>query len=317
MSASQTFECLIIGGGPGGLSTALALARILHTAVIFDSGVYRNRDSNHMHTVSTWDHKDPAEYRAAARKELTEGRYTSIQIKDVAIVKVEKLEDGGFKATDATGAEWVGKKLVLATGSKDEYPDIPGYQECWATGVFHCLFCHGFEAKDAPGAGILAVDDCAKPPLASNFAFQAQQFAKDVTIYTHGSTTLAAELEPLISAHNARTKHSITIEPRRIVELIKEPTTTDTITLVFEDGARETKGFLAHKAKTTVNGPFVEQLGLELTPMGDIKVGQPFPETNVQGCFAVGDCATMVKAVVVAVGGGMSAAAGVSMQLLA
>ena len=136
MSTSQTFECLIIGGGPGGLSTALGLSRILHTAALFDSGVYRNRFSNHMHTVSTWDHKDPAEYRAAARRELIEGRYSSVQIKDITIVKVEKLEDGGFKATDAAGEEWTGKKLVLATGSKDEHPDIPGYKECWATGMY-------------------------------------------------------------------------------------------------------------------------------------------------------------------------------------
>ena len=181
---------------------------------------------------------------------------------------------------------------------------------------FHCLFCHGFEDKDAPNAGILAIDDCAKPPMATHLAYQAQQFAKDITIYTHGSTALATELEPLIAAHNTRAKHSITIEPRCITQLIKEPTSTGTVTLVFEDGARETRGFLVHKAKTAVNGPFAEQLGLELTPTGDIKVGQPFPETSVQGCFAVGDCATVMKAVVVAVSAGMAAAAGVSMQLL-
>lgn len=136
MPADQTFDCLIIGGGPGGLSAALGLARILHTAVVFDSGVYRNRLSDHMHTASTWDHKDPAEYRAAARRELIEGRYNSVQIKDIAIAKVEKLEDGSFKATDTTGTEWTGRKLVLATGSRDELLDIPGYRECWAIGMF-------------------------------------------------------------------------------------------------------------------------------------------------------------------------------------
>jgi gliotoxin/aspirochlorine biosynthesis thioredoxin reductase len=135
MSADPTFDCLIIGGGPGGLSAALGLARILHSVVIFDSGIYRNRYSDHMHTVSTWDHKDPEEYRATARRELTEGRYNSVQIKNIAIVKVEKLADGSFKAADMTGKDWVGRKLVLATGSKDEYPDIPGYQGCWSTGM--------------------------------------------------------------------------------------------------------------------------------------------------------------------------------------
>ncbi|KAH0534017.1 hypothetical protein FGG08_007380 [Glutinoglossum americanum] len=318
MSTDQVFDCLIIGGGPAGLSTALGLSRILHTAVLFDSGVYRNRNSSHMHTVSTWDHKNPAEYRAAARKELTEGRYSSVQIKDVAVAKVEKLGDGFFKATDATGAEWMGKKLVLATGSKDEYLDIPGYGACWATGIYHCLFCHGFEDKDALNAGVLAVGDCAKPTVATHLAYQAQQFAKEITIYTHGSDALAAELAPLVAAHSARTTRTIKIEPRRIQQLAKVdgPTASGKVTLAFEDGHRETEGFLVHKANTAVNGPFAQQLGLELTTTGDIKVAQPIPETSVSGCFAAGDCATVMKAVAIAVSAGMAAAAGVSLQLL-
>jgi gliotoxin/aspirochlorine biosynthesis thioredoxin reductase len=153
--------------------------------------------------------------------------------------------------------------------------------------------------------------------MAAQFAYQAQQFSQDVTIYTHGSTSLATQLEPVVAAHSTRTgTGSITVEPRRIIQLIKEPT-ANTVTLVFEDGAKETRGFLVHKARTVVHGPFAEQLGLELTPMGDIKIGQPFPETSVQGCFAVGDCASMLKTVVGAVSAGMAAAAGISIQLLA
>src|SRR5436190_16266501 len=66
----ELHDVLIIGGGPAGLSAALSLARLLHTVVVFDSGVYRNRFADRMHTLSTWDHQRPADYRAAARKEL-------------------------------------------------------------------------------------------------------------------------------------------------------------------------------------------------------------------------------------------------------
>lgn len=133
-SSDSVFDALIIGGGPAGLSTALTLCRALHTAVLFDSGVYRNGLSDHMHIVSTWDHQHPAEFRAAARKELS-ARYDSVRIEDCAIERVVKLENGLFKATDAKQRDWTGKKLVLATGSKDIFPDIPGYEDCWVKGM--------------------------------------------------------------------------------------------------------------------------------------------------------------------------------------
>ncbi|KAI9858729.1 MAG: hypothetical protein M1813_007361 [Trichoglossum hirsutum] len=307
---TQAVDALIIGGGPAGLSTALGLSRMLHTAILFDSGLYRNRFAQHMHTVSTWDHQDPAEYRAAARKELISGRYSSVQIKDVLVEKVEKLEDGMFKAVDVEGGEWIGRKLVLAMGSKDEFLDIPGYEECWGKGIFHCLFCHGFEDQGAHSAGVLAVGDTGDPHIAVHLSHQALQFAKNVTIYTHGSTALATKLTPLVAAQNVR------IDPRSIQQIIKNPTSNGEVTVVFEDGVHETMGFLVHKATTALNGPFAKQLGLELTPLGDIKVASPLPETSMGGVFAVGDCATMMKIVAVAISSGVAAAAGVSTQLL-
>lgn len=70
-----------------------------------------------------------------------------------------------------------------------------------------------------------------------------------------------------------------------------------------------------HKPKTKLNGPFAEQLGLELTPVGDIKVTQPFGETSMQGVFAVGDAVAPIKTVPVAAAGGAVASAGLAMQL--
>jgi len=53
-----------------------------------------------------------------------------------------------------------------------------------------------------------------------------------------------------------------------------------------------------------VNGPFVKDLGLELTAQGDIQTSQPFYSTNQSGVFAVGDCAVPIKVVVQAVATG-------------
>ena len=131
-----TYDCLIIGGGPAGLAVALGLARQVRTAVVFDSKTYRNSKVDHMHNVLTWDHRDPAEFRAAARKELTEGRYKTIKIAETKITKVHKTNAGQFEATDGEGNVWYGRKLVLATGVKDVYPSLPGYEECWPESMY-------------------------------------------------------------------------------------------------------------------------------------------------------------------------------------
>lgn len=130
----QDIDCLIIGGGPAGLSVATALARQLYQVVVFDSGKYRNEAASHMHNVATWDHHAPSEYREAARKNILE-RYDTIRIENTEISSVERTDSGQFEAKDVTGRAWIGKKLVLATGSRDVFPDLPGYADCWATGM--------------------------------------------------------------------------------------------------------------------------------------------------------------------------------------
>ena len=127
-------DVLIIGGGPGGLAVATGLARQLYTAVVFDSGVYRNARSKHSHNVLTWDHRDPADYRAKARSDLL-ARYNTIQFEEAKIESVRRTENGRFEARDTAGKVWTGKKLALASGVKDIYPDIPGYDDVWGRGV--------------------------------------------------------------------------------------------------------------------------------------------------------------------------------------
>jgi thioredoxin reductase len=113
------------------LSVALALARQLHTVVVFDSNVYRNDTAKLQHLVLTWDHKEPSKFRAEARENIL-SQYESVKIYDrTTIETVNKTEGGSFVAVDSTGKVWKGKKLVLACGVEDIMPELPGFRECW------------------------------------------------------------------------------------------------------------------------------------------------------------------------------------------
>lgn len=66
-----------------------------------------------------------------------------------------------------------------------------------------------------------------------------------------------------------------------------------------------------------MNGPFVQQLGLETGSQGEIKVNAPFNETSVHGVFAAGDAASQLRVVPNAIYGGSLAGGGLIAQLQA
>jgi len=146
-SASVLHDALIVGAGPAGLSSALTLSRALQTAVVFDSGIYRNQRATHMHTLPTWDHQNPADFRAAARSELL-GRYQTVTFHNSAVTRIGISKhtvgngDGNsiFEVASADGSQWLGRTVILATGVRDVLPDIQGYDDCWVHGMYANLY---------------------------------------------------------------------------------------------------------------------------------------------------------------------------------
>jgi gliotoxin/aspirochlorine biosynthesis thioredoxin reductase len=111
------------------------------------------------------------------------------------------------------------------------------------------------------------------------------------------------------------TSSKIVVNTRVIRRLEKGPKKAEVI-VHFQDGSQETEGFLGHKPKFQLKGPFAQQLGLDMTPMGDIKTDPPFLQTSVRGVFAALDDSSPVK-IANALFTGAAVGAGVSAQLQA
>jgi gliotoxin/aspirochlorine biosynthesis thioredoxin reductase len=130
-SAQVKADVLIIGGGPAALSVATGLVRQQYTAILFDSGVYRNARATHMHNVLAHDHQPPSEFRVQARESIV-GRYEGVTFKEVKVESARKVESG-FELKDSQGSKYLGRKLVLAVGVQDVLPSLPGYSDLWGT----------------------------------------------------------------------------------------------------------------------------------------------------------------------------------------
>ncbi|CAI6334452.1 unnamed protein product [Periconia digitata] len=305
-SSRYPADVLIIGGGPAGLTTALSVARNVHTAIVFDSQDYRNVRANHFHMLPTWDGKDPLEFRDAAR-ENTLDNYETIQFHNTKVSDVSRTEEGTFEAKDADGVVWFGHALVLATGVIDIMLDIPGFDECWGRSIFHCLFCHGYEQRGSESSGVLAIDDVAPEPIALHVSRNAAQLTKTVTLYTNGDEKQAGAL---VAAAGAQAP--FIVDHRRITRFTLGRDNVG-CTLTFEDGTSKDEAFIAHKPKHALKShDLAKQLGCEITQQGDIKVNPPFGETSVNGCFAAGDNSSFLKTTPNAINVGSNAAAGVA-----
>ncbi|KAF2259671.1 FAD/NAD(P)-binding domain-containing protein [Lojkania enalia] len=305
-SHSNPVDVLIIGGGPAGLTTALSVARNDHTAIMFDSQEYRNDRADHFHMIPTWDGKSPQAFRDAARTNTLEN-YTTTAFQNTKIVSVKKMDDGLFVATDDSGIDWYGRSLVLATGVIDVMYDLPGYEECWGRSIFHCLFCHGHEQRGSESSGVLAIDDVAPVPFALHVARNAAQLTKNVTLYTNGDEKNAETLQAAVGP-----VAPITVDYRKITKLALGENGIG-CTLTFEDGSTKYEAFIAHKPKQALKSrELIDQLGLELTPKGDILVNPPFGETSVSGIFAAGDNSNSLKTTPNAITLGSNASAGVA-----
>lgn len=144
---------------------------------------------------------------------------------------------------------------------------------------------------------------------------QARRLTKEVTLYTHGNLELATKLKELLEKDKDALNGRIHVDDRKIAKFERGTAHKSQVVITFEDNDVVEEGFLAHQPLSKARGPFAEQLGLELTPTGDIQTTQPFGETTVPGVFAIGDCATQLKAVSQAVAMGTMAAGGLSFQL--
>lgn len=121
------FDIMVVGGGPGGLGAVYSIVRQNYKTIIFDSSICRNATNKHIHTVPTWDRKDPAEFRIAAEEDFK--RYGCVTVEKVEIETIKQLDDGLFEAL-GDGRTWTAEMVMLATGFEEGFPDIPSYVDC-------------------------------------------------------------------------------------------------------------------------------------------------------------------------------------------
>ncbi|KAK4068265.1 uncharacterized protein Triagg1_7508 [Trichoderma aggressivum f. europaeum] len=314
------YDALVIGGGPAGLSSALTLARVCRTSIVFDSSEYRNNDAKEMHTFLSRDGIAPRSFRNIARGQIREKYSDQVSFMDTKIVSVSNTEIlpgyKGFQAVDSSNNTYLGRKLVLATGVEDILPtDIEGYKENWPQHmqvINHYLksqFVNVMLTLDIV-TSVLSVTD----PSYASFALMVRPFNKEFTIYSNGPVPTD---EPTQMALKKVLAIGIKLDQRPVRRLINNGDGPENgISIEFESGPPVKLGMLLHRPPMQPRGrDLIEQLGLETNPKGDIVADSMMLRTSVPGCFAAGDTQESIKQALMAGSNGLRVGASIAFQL--
>jgi thioredoxin reductase (NADPH) len=142
---SELRDVAIVGGGPAGLSAGIWLARYLHSVVLIDSGDPRNWATRSINGFLGLPRIRPAELRELGRVEC---RRYGVTLVDAIVDSVRKVADEHFVLDLENGDRYEARRLVLAIGLRDNWPDIPGLAHVFGANAHVCPDCDGYECRD-------------------------------------------------------------------------------------------------------------------------------------------------------------------------
>ncbi|MFN7160760.1 MAG: NAD(P)/FAD-dependent oxidoreductase [Candidatus Gracilibacteria bacterium] len=298
MVKKAKYDVVIIGGSFAGLSAAMSLGRSMRDVLIIDAGKPCNKGVKEAHNIITQDGEAPDGIRKTALKNVLQ--YETIeQVCDM--VDDIKGEDGKFVVYLHSGERIECRKILFASGLKDELPEIEGYRECWGKSIVHCPYCHGYETRGQK-VGVLS-----NGPKAFAFVRLIHHWAPDLRFYTNEAAYLAPEeLEKL------RDKGIFMCE-KKVVKF--EHTDGMLERIVFEDGTSDEINFLFSAPVTVQSTDLPEKLGCMLTKENQLQVNEQ-QETTVKGVYGAGDNTASFRAVVVSMASGNQAGVLINNQLI-
>ncbi len=139
------YDVAIVGAGPAGLSAALFLSRYLHSVVVVDSGEPRNWETRGINGfLGSQGIKSPA-LRACGRGDAE--KFGAIFVDDT-VATVSNVNGERFDLVLESGRTLLARRLLLAFGIKDIWPQIAGLGDCFGETAHVCPDCDGYEARD-------------------------------------------------------------------------------------------------------------------------------------------------------------------------
>jgi thioredoxin reductase len=269
----NTCDVAIVGGGPAGLSAALMLGRARRSVILIDDNHERNLSVTESHVFLGHDGLSPKELLARARAQLIP--YPTVKRVNGHVEAIEGAIDEftlHLRDGDTVGA----RRVLFATGVRDELPEIDGMDELWGKRVFVCPYCDGWEFRDRR----IAVIGSTRGAL--ELAQELWNWSNDLVVCANRSIPVPDDLKAWQAVAGVEL-----IESRP--DIIRQEDGKVLIDCAGGEHIACDAIFICAPLKQ--HSKLSEVLGCEMTERGTIRVDAE-GRTSVPGAFAAGDCVT-------------------------
>ena len=273
MSSDKPLDCLIVGGGPAGLTAAIYLARFHLDILLVDDGKGRAESIPCTHNHAGYP--DGISGKELVRLMRDQACNYGARIERDYVSRLDLCDDGLFSATWGSGSVKT-RTVLLATGVKNRRPpmDEELHDEALARGLIrYCPICDGYEVTDKKvgviGSGSHGVAE----------AIFLRGYTADVTI-------IAPDKALEVSAEDRAKLRLAGIEtvdgPAQAVAITDNCITVDTAEGHYTfDSVYPALG-------SDVHNVLAEQVGARLNAQGCVGV-DAHQRTSVPGLYAAGD----------------------------
>ncbi|KYG35288.1 NAD(P)/FAD-dependent oxidoreductase [Alkalihalobacillus trypoxylicola] len=265
------YDCAIIGAGPAGLEAALTLGRARRTVIIFDNDTNRNKVTREAHGFITRDQISPSTFRELGKRDLA--NYSNIHYMNATVEAITQ-SNGSIFEVKTKEKSYHAKRLILATGMHESYPEVPEIQLFYGKSLFSCPYCDGWELQDKP---LIIIADGDEHAL--HLTKVVYHWSKELMVATNGYP-ISNEIKEVL-------KHKkIPFYEEKIKKLHGDDGYLTEVELKSGEKLKRSGGFIAplfFRANS-----FAQQLGCELK--SDLEIDTDIlGRTSVKNIYAAGE----------------------------
>jgi thioredoxin reductase (NADPH) len=295
-SNGELLDCIVVGGGPGGLQACIHLGRYNFRVVLFHVPGGRTSYAKHLENYLG--------LRAVSGPELLETGLAQAASFGITIehTKVERVlpRDGHFEVL-AGGKTYRSRFVIAASGARETLAPFKNLHRFFGISYFTCMICDGYRTT---GKKLLLID---RTVIGVRLSVGMKQlYTKDVTFLAHGFT-------PAPPYRTLLADEGIGLVEGRPEELLGEKNLEG---VRLSDGRVIPCEVIMGWGGITLNDEYLEGLPIERDADGFKIVTRGSGESSIPGLFVLGALRSGHSQAIISAGQGAEAAIEISTRIV-